>query len=802
MRLSGGTNRLPVATQLALANTAGAQLDLNGNNQTVETFSGGGVLGGNIALGSGTLTMKSTQIHDTDGAINSFIYGGAISGGGGLTLDSTLTFPVDISPLILTGTNLFTGLTHVIRGGFAVGNGGTTGSLAGDVQVEAGWGITFNYGTGANVTYPGQITGGGSLAKAGAGTLTLSGASSHSGGTALNGGILKLVDGAVLPGPITAAAGTTLLLSPTGALTFAGGLGGAGAMKVASGSVTLAGTNGFTGGLTVDAATTVATADAALGGAGGTMTLRLGGALRLGAAFTAARSIAVPLGGGVVDTNGFDGGISGGLSGTSTLTKNGAGTFTIAGKSNSSVAVTAGVLRLAAGSDSAVAASVAAGATLEVAAGGYKVSSVDGTGQVLIRPGVTLSVYAATPVTIAATLSGSGALSVASGTVSLTGSNSHGANDVIADPGEGGTTLAISTDNALGAPSAGIRLTPVASIPTTLRFDADLTLGASRVVTSEADQLCFLDTNGHAVTLAGKITGASLGKIGAGTLTFTGTDELSGEFSVAAGTLIFNGSATGNALNAGASTIARNGATLGGTGTLGAVNVQSGGTLAPGSGGAGTLAVSGTLTLGGGSLLNLELAGTTSSDKIALTGGFTASGTTTVNITGLAGFGAGTYPLITGAGGIGAGNFTLGSKPGGHLYALVASGGTLSLVVDGIEAWRLAHFGSTQNTGSAADAADPDGDGWSNLQEFISGTGPNDRASVLKISQMQVVGNDCLVSFPTLIGKTYRLERSGTLQSGSWQTVQDNIPGTAGSVQITDPGGALLTVRFYRLAVW
>ena len=332
-----------------------------------------------------------------------------------------------------------------------------------------------------------------------------------------------------------------------------------------------------------------------------------------------------------------------------------------------------------------------------------------------------------------------------------------------------------------------------------------------------------------------------------------------------------------------------------GTGTSsGRVTVAAGGALAPGNAGAGTLTIGGTLALSGGSVLNLELSGTANSDKIALTGGYTASGATTVNLAGLTGLGAGAYPLIIGADGISAANFILGSTPGGPFtYALSAAGGTLSAVVtqiplpsvptglvatatagvvsltwapapgasaynlkrsitsgsaytiiattsgtsyadttvangstyyytvsgtnvagqsansaqvsatplDSQQSWRLANFGTIANSGNAADSADPDCDGLTNALEFAAGTNPNDRNSTLKISQMTKSGNDMLVSFPTVTGRTYRLERSDTLAAGSWTNVQDNIAGTGGTVQVTDSGGATQPKRFYRIAV-
>ena len=118
------------------------------------------------------------------------------------------------------------------------------------------------------------------------------------------------------------------------------------------------------------------------------------------------------------------------------------------------------------------------------------------------------------------------------------------------------------------------------------------------------------------------------------------------------------------------------------------------------------------------------------------------------------------------------------------------------------QSWRMTHFGTIENTGDAADSADPDGDGWTNEQEFVSGTGPNDRGSLLRIDQMQASGNDMLVSFPSVLGRTYRVERSDTLLDGSWTSVQDDIPGTDGTVQIADPGAIATIKRFYRIIVW
>lgn len=118
-----------------------------------------------------------------------------------------------------------------------------------------------------------------------------------------------------------------------------------------------------------------------------------------------------------------------------------------------------------------------------------------------------------------------------------------------------------------------------------------------------------------------------------------------------------------------------------------------------------------------------------------------------------------------------------------------------------IQAWRLANFGTTDNSGNAADNADPDGDGMTNAQEFAAGTDPQSAVSMLRINQVKASGGDVTVSFATVAGKTYRLDRANAVQSGSWVTVQDNISGSGGVITVTDTGMAAQNKHFYRVMV-
>ena len=73
-------------------------------------------------------------------------------------------------------------------------------------------------------------------------------------------------------------------------------------------------------------------------------------------------------------------------------------------------------------------------------------------------------------------------------------------------------------------------------------------------------------------------------------------------------------------------------------------------------------------------------------------------------------------------------------------------------------------------------------------------------AVVLDLSVTQE-GNDSLVHFANLIGRSYRLERSPDLSPASWTTLADNLGGTGATIQVRDTNALSLPKRFYRARV-
>lgn len=141
-------------------------------------------------------------------------------------------------------------------------------------------------------------------------------------------------------------------------------------------------------------------------------------------------------------------------------------------------------------------------------------------------------------------------------------------------------------------------------------------------------------------------------------------------------------------------------------------------------------------------------------------------------------------------------------------YSNIANAATAATIGDGIPGyWRYQYFGDGTRVvpGSEADA-DFNGNGISNLNEYLAGTDPTNAINAL-IPTLQRTGinrEDVTISFPTITGKTYLVETTASLTTPVvWTRFASDITGTTGSsAQVTDPHTiGTVPQRFYRCAV-
>ena len=187
--------------------SANNSLLFNTNSGAITTFNVGGLAGsGNIGLADGSYPVTLSAGGNGAGTT----YSGGLSGAGGLTKAGSGT-------LVLCGSNTYTGGTTVAAGTVTVGNGGgSTGTLGTGTVIDDS-ALVFNLS--AATTFGRAVSGTGSLAKIGSGTLILSGSNAYSGGTIVDAGTLEVTSASALPGGtrLTVAAGGTFIFDPSAA---------------------------------------------------------------------------------------------------------------------------------------------------------------------------------------------------------------------------------------------------------------------------------------------------------------------------------------------------------------------------------------------------------------------------------------------------------------------------------------------------------------------------------------------------------------------------------------------------------
>ncbi|WP_161492430.1 autotransporter-associated beta strand repeat-containing protein [Brucella pituitosa] len=168
----------------------------------VEIYAGTTVLTGNSTYSGVTLISNGTLQLGNGGDTGSIV--GNVTDNGSLVFNrnNTLRLVGTISgtgtvtqagngTTILTGTNSYSGGTLISRGTLQLGNGGGTGSIAGDVMDNA----TLAFNRNNTVIVAGTISGTGKVTQSGTGTTILTGTNSYSGGTLISRGTLQLGNG-------------------------------------------------------------------------------------------------------------------------------------------------------------------------------------------------------------------------------------------------------------------------------------------------------------------------------------------------------------------------------------------------------------------------------------------------------------------------------------------------------------------------------------------------------------------------------------------------------------------------------
>ena len=218
-----------------------ARLVLGGINSYGDTRIDAGTLQGDTQSipGPGRIVQDAGLLVFDQEAADPPDFFGAISGSGRVQKIGAGTLNLALT------ANSYTGGTTVSAGilrGFAA-TSSAQGSLQGDIVDDA----KLIFDQTLDGSFAGSITGTGSVEKAGAGVLVLTGANRYAGGTTISAGKLQ-GDADAIPANVAIAAPSVLVFDEPGAGTHGGGISGAGAVeKQGTGTLTLRGTNSYTG---------------------------------------------------------------------------------------------------------------------------------------------------------------------------------------------------------------------------------------------------------------------------------------------------------------------------------------------------------------------------------------------------------------------------------------------------------------------------------------------------------------------------------------------------------------------------
>jgi len=622
---------------------------------------------------------------------------------------------------------------------------------SGTITLGAATTQTFTNGTGDTATFSGVIAGSGAFTKAGAGALSLSATNTYSGATTVSAGTLTVSGGDAISSnsSVTVAAGATLALSSnetignlsgagavtlgsntltsiiTADTTFSGGISGTGGLSVsqsgaATFALTLSGSNTYTGNTTAwNFGWLKLNGDASVSSssslrANGNSIITLQSDQTVGSLFSNNAGASIQLGSFTLSAGGDNTSttVSGVVSGTGNLVKQGSGTLTLAGTNTYSGTTTVSAGTLSVTSDSNLGSNtvtLAAGSTLQI------------TGATTIDNAIALSGDATVSNSADATLSGiiSGANGLSksgASALTLSGSNTYSGTTTVS-----AGTLSVASDANLGSGTVNLATGTTLAVTGATNIDNGIVLNGNATVSNSAD-----------ATLSGVISGANnFTKSGASTLTLSGSNSYSGTTTVSAGTLSVASDANlgGGAVSlASGSTLAITGATtvdnaiaLTGNATVSnSANASLSGVISGGfnlaKSGASTLTLSGSNTYSGTTTVSagsLSIAGDSNlgSDAVSLAAGTTlaVTGSSTID-NNLVLAGAATVQaasVVTWSGVISGGN-TL-AKTGAGTLTLSASNTATGTTT--VSAGTLSVTGSTASATTVASGATLGGTG-------------------------------------------------------------------------------------------
>ncbi len=115
------------------------------------------------------------------------------------------------------------------------------------------------------------------------------------------------------------------------------------------------------------------------------------------------------------------------------------------------------------------------------------------------------------------------------------------------------------------------------------------------------------------------------------------------------------------------------------------------------------------------------------------------------------------------------------------------------------DSWETTYFGGGIDPGD-----DSDLDGQDHRAEYICGTVPTNRASVLALDVFDATGSDGFqIEWPVVLGRIYSVKACAEMLTGGWDTVAGPWEATNGLTRMewTDTGVSSRPVRFYRIGV-